>query len=112
LGLASHLGLILEKPAVGVAKSLLCGKTEKASPEQKVRFLKMGKKVVGAELVTRPGIKPVYVSVGHKISLDRALRLVLYCTRKYRLPEPIRRAHIIANKEKKNLKTFSVNTYA
>lgn len=106
LGLASHLGLILEKPTVGVAKSLLCGKTEKDSPEQQVRFLKLRKRIVGAEVVTRSGIKPIYVSVGHKISLDRAVKLVLNCTRKYRLPEPIRRAHRIANIEKKNLKTF------
>jgi deoxyribonuclease V len=106
LGFASHLGLILEKPTVGVAKSILCGKTEKDSLEQQVRFLKMGKKIVGAEVITRSGIKPVYVSVGHKISLDRAIKLVLFCTRNYRLPEPIRRAHIIANMEKKNLKTF------
>ena len=106
LGFASHLGLILEKPTVGVAKSLLCGKTEKDSPEEQVRFLKMRKKVVGAEVVTRLGIKPVYVSVGHKISLDSAVKLVLYCSKNYRLPEPIRRAHTIAKKEKKNLKTF------
>ena len=106
MGFASHLGLILEKPTVGVAKSLLCGKTEKDSPEEQVKFLKIGKKIVGAEVVTKQKVKPVYVSVGHKISLDRALRLVLDCTRKYRLPEPIRRSHIIANKEKKNLKNF------
>ena len=60
-----------------------------------------GLKVKRAMIVTKAGTKPVYVSVGHRISLKRATEIVLECTRKYRIPEPIRRAHQIANEEKK-----------
>ncbi|MCK4885078.1 endonuclease V, partial [Candidatus Bathyarchaeota archaeon] len=59
--------------------------------------------VIGAEVVTKQGTKPVYVSVGHKVSLKRATEIVMECTGKYRLPEPIRRAHIIASEEKRRL---------
>jgi len=71
LGFASHLGLILDKPTIGVAKSLLCGKVE-----QNVEYgwapLKYKGEVIGAEVVTKQGTKPVYVSVGHRVSLKRA----------------------------------------
>jgi deoxyribonuclease V len=61
--------------------------------------------VVGAEVVTKQGTKPVYVSVGHRVSLKRATEIVLECTGKYRLPEPIRRAHITAGEEKRKLQS-------
>jgi deoxyribonuclease V len=102
LGFASHLGLILDKPTIGVAKSLLCGKAEKAG-EDDWKPLRHHGKIVGAEVVTKPGTKPVYVSVGHRISLKRAIEIVLECVGKYRLPEPIRRAHTMANEEKRRL---------
>lgn len=102
LGFASHLGLILDKPTVGVAKSLLCGKTEHNIEHGWQPLLYKGK-VVGAEVVTREGVKPVYVSVGHKVSLRRAVELVLECTQKYRLPEPVRSAHRLAGEEKRRL---------
>jgi deoxyribonuclease V len=105
LGFASHLGLILDKPTIGVAKSLLCGKVE-----QNVEYgwapLNYKGEVIGAEVVTKQGTKPVYVSVGHRVSLKRATEIVLECTGKYRLPEPIRRAHIIANEEKRRLQSI------
>jgi deoxyribonuclease V len=103
LGFASHLGLILDKPTVGVAKSLLCGKVEHDVEGGRVAPLKDRGKVIGAEVVTKKGTKPVYVSVGNKVSLKRAVRLVMECARKYRLPEPIRRAHLIAGEEKRRL---------
>jgi deoxyribonuclease V len=105
LGFASHLGLILDKPTIGVAKSLLCGKVE-----QNVEYgwapLNYKGAIIGAEVVTKQGTKPVYVSVGHRVSLKRATEIVLRCTRKYRLPEPIRRVHIIANEEKRRLQSI------
>jgi len=105
LGFASHLGLILDKPTIGVAKSLLCGKVE-----QNVEYgwapLKYKGEVIGAEVVTKQGTKPVYVSVGHRVSLKRATEIVLECTGKYRLPEPIRRAHITAGEEKRRLQSI------
>ena len=104
LGFASHLGLILDKPTVGVAKSLLCGKVEQNADGEPAAFIKDNGEVIGAEVVTKKGTKPVYVSVGHKVSLKRSIELVLECVGRYRLPEPIRRAHITANEEKSNLK--------
>ncbi len=104
LGFASHLGLILDKPTIGVAKSLLCGRVEQ-SAEDGWAPLKYKGKVIGAEVVTKRGTKPVYVSVGHRVSLKRATEIVLECTGKYRLPEPIRRAHITAGEEKRKLKS-------
>ena len=105
LGFASHLGLIRDKPTIGVAKSLLCGKVE-----QNVEYgwapLNYNGEGIGAEVVTKQGTKPVYVSVGHRVSLKRATEIVLECTGKYRLPEPIRRAHIIANEEKRRLQSI------
>jgi deoxyribonuclease V len=105
LGFASHLGLILDKPTVGVAKSLLCGKVEPFDEGGRLEALKDKGDVIGAVVVTKQGTKPVYVSVGHRISLKRATEIVLDCTGKYRIPEPIRRAHLIANEEKKRLQS-------
>ena len=105
LGFASHLGLILDKPTIGVAKSLLCGEVEQDG-EDVWAPLKYKGKVIGAEVVTKRGTKPVYVSVGHKVSLERATEIVLECTRKYKLPEPTRRAHITAGEEKRKLQSI------
>jgi deoxyribonuclease V len=104
LGFASHLGLILDKPTIGVAKSLLCGKVEQNVGKGWAPLNYKGK-VIGAEVVTKQGTKPVYVSVGHRVSLKRATEIVLQCTGKYKLPEPIRRAHITAGEEKRRLRS-------
>jgi len=104
LGFASHLGLILNKPTIGVAKSLLCGEVEQNVEGGWAPLMYKGK-VIGAEVVTKQGTKPVYVSVGHRVSLKRATEIVLKCTGKYRLPEPIRRAHIAAGEEKRKLQS-------
>lgn len=103
LGFASHLGLMLDRPTVGVAKSRLFGRVEAVGEHKQVELLKEKGKVVGAEVITRQGTKPVYVSVGHKVSLERAVRLVLDCAVKYRLPEPTRSAHKLATDEKNKL---------
>jgi deoxyribonuclease V len=105
LGFASHLGLILDKPTIGVAKSLLCGEVEQNIEEGWAPLMYKGK-VIGAEVVTKQGTKPVYVSVGHRVSLKRAIEIVLKCTGKYKLPEPTRRAHIAAGEEKRKLNPF------
>jgi len=104
LGFASHLGLILDKPTIGVAKSLLCGEVEQNFEGGWAPLMYKGE-VIGAEVVTKQGTKPVYVSVGHRVSLKRATEIVLECTGKYRLPEPIRRAHITAGEEKRKLQS-------
>lgn len=96
-GLASHLGVLLDRPTLGVAKSRLCGDA-RAPPNERGAHspLKDGEETIGAVLRTRVDVQPVYVSVGHKISLERAIEITLETVRKYRLPEPIRAAHQLA----------------
>ena len=94
IGLASHLGLFLDTPTIGCAKSRLCGRhDEPGTAPGSVADLVDDGETVGAILRTRAGVKPVYVSVGHRIDLMQAVRWVLECCRGYRLPEPIRLAH-------------------
>jgi len=89
-GLASHLGLTLRKPTLGVARRLLVG--ELADPDSDQTHVTLGGKVIGVRLVSPTGA-PVYVSVGHMISLDAAVALVQDYTLDGRLPEPLRLAH-------------------
>lgn len=100
LGFASHLGLVLDMPTVGVAKTLLCGKIAESENELWKPIIYEGK-IVGGAVFTKLNAKPVYVSVGHKVSLETAIKIVLECSRKHRVPEPIREAHIIAEKIKR-----------
>ena len=103
LGFATHLGLAIDRPTIGVAKSLLCGKVEPVGGHGWAPLMDGGE-IIGAEVVTKAGTKPIYVSVGHRVSLRRAIDVVRSCTRTYRIPEPIRRAHILANEEKRKLR--------
>ncbi|MEA3253937.1 MAG: endonuclease V, partial [Chloroflexota bacterium] len=98
LGLASHLGLFLDVPTIGCAKSILCGSHEPLGeePGSHADLVYKGE-VVGAALRTKRKVKPIYVSIGHKIDLALALYWVLKCCRGYRLPEPTRQAHIAAS---------------
>lgn len=105
LGFASHLGLVLDKPTIGVAKSRLLGKAEQTGEKQWMHLMFEGE-IVGAEVVTKSGTKPLHVSIGHKVSLERAIKVVNDCSEKYRIPEPIRRAHILAGEEKRRLKSI------
>lgn len=94
LGLAAHLGLFFNKPTIGCAKSRLTG-TYRQPPQQKGRFslLKDNDEVIGAVVRTRDNVKPVFVSVGNKCLLADAIKIVLDCALKFRLPEPTRFAH-------------------
>lgn len=96
-GLASHVGLFLDLPTIGCAKSILCGEHQPLDEEvgSHAELVDNGE-VVGAALRTKSGMKPIYVSVGHKISLAAALRWVLNCCRGHRIPEPLRLAHLAA----------------
>ncbi|RLG57796.1 MAG: endonuclease V [Hadesarchaea archaeon] len=96
-GLACHLGVILDRPTFGVAKSKLCGDAN-MPPNRRGSYtlLKDGSETIGAVLRTLPNAKPVYVSVGNKISLKTAIKITLHTTRKHRLPEPIQAAHELA----------------
>ncbi|HLC30007.1 MAG TPA: deoxyribonuclease V [Dehalococcoidia bacterium] len=100
-GLASHMGLLLDVPAIGCAKSRLCGTAEEPavqagswSPLVDGPAYRTGRdEVIGAVLRTRTGVKPLYVSIGHRVDLAAAIRWVLACCRGLRLPEPSRWAH-------------------
>jgi deoxyribonuclease V len=97
MGLASHLGLFLNTPTIGCAKSLLCGRHEIPSeePGSYAEVVDRGE-TIGVALRTKTGVKPIYVSIGHKIDLQTAIHWVLECCRGYRLPEPTRLAHLAA----------------
>jgi deoxyribonuclease V len=103
LGIACHLGLLIDLPTIGVAKSLLVGKHEIVpDPKGSWQPLIHQQETVGAVLRTRPGVKPVYVSSGHRISLCTAIDYVLRCTPKYRLPETTRIADKLASSRNRN----------
>jgi deoxyribonuclease V len=107
LGFASHIGLVLNKPTIGVAKSLLCGQTGAFNQEGWAPITEKGE-VVGAAVVTDRK-KPIYVSVGHKVSLKRAIEIVKHCTQTHRIPDPIRTAHAMADEEKRRLVRTKLN---
>jgi deoxyribonuclease V len=94
LGLASHLGLFFEKPAIGCAKSRLIGTFDEPGSEKGAWSpLQDRGELIGAVVRTRSRVKPIFVSVGHMCSLEDAIRISLACTTRYRIPEPTRLAH-------------------
>ncbi len=99
-GLASHLGLFLDTPTIGCAKSLLCGEVKEpgVEPGSYAEIIDKGE-TTGAALRTKLGVKPVYVSTGHKIDLQTAIHWVMKCCRGYRLPEATRLAHQAAGEK-------------
>lgn len=97
-GIASHLGVILDIPTIGCAKSRLSGKYGVLLKEAgSVAYLHDKEEIIGAAVRTRANVKEVYVSIGHRVSLDSAISLTLACCRKYRLPETTRYAHNTAS---------------
>jgi deoxyribonuclease V len=98
LGIASHLGVLSGLPTIGCAKSLLVGRHDELPDERGARVpLVHRREQVGWTLRTRPGVKPVYVSPGHRVGLDSAVALVMACVTRYRLPETTRYAHNLAS---------------
>ena len=91
LGVASHLGLWLDLPTIGVAKTRLCGRHAEPGPER-------GEEVIGAVLRSREGVKPVFVSPGHRLCLETAVGWVVACLGKTKLPEPTRLADRLASR--------------
>jgi deoxyribonuclease V len=97
-GIACHLGLLTQLPALGVGKSLLVGKhAELGNDRGSFQPLIHKGETIGVVLRTRPGTKPLFISPGHRISLDSAIAYTLRCTTKYRLPETTRHAHKLAS---------------
>ena len=106
LGLACHLGLFLDVPTIGCAKSRLIGDfTQPGLVKGSTSPLTDKSQIIGSVVRTRNNVKPVFVSVGHKCRLCDAIRIVLNCCRKYRLPEPSRLAHQIVTRLKASEKT-------
>ncbi|HXH65935.1 MAG TPA: endonuclease V [Candidatus Limnocylindrales bacterium] len=106
MGLASHLGLVLDLPTIGCAKSLLIG-SHKALPQKAGSWVplideKVGGERIGAVLRTRTGVKPIYVSQGHRVSLETAIQLTLAVSDGYRIPRPTRDADHFAGEIKRN----------
>ncbi len=98
-GLACHLGVLLDRPALGVAKSLLVGRFDALEEEKGAQAdLVHRDEVVGRAVRTRARVSPVYVSVGHRITLDEAVELALATTGRYRIPEPTRQAHLLSRR--------------
>jgi deoxyribonuclease V len=98
LGIASHLGLLVDLPTVGVGKSLLVGKYDEPPNDRGAWTpLQHRGETIGAVLRTRPGTKPLYISSGHRVSLPTAIDYVMRCTTKFRLPETTRFAHKLAS---------------
>ena len=98
IGLASHLGLFLDKPTIGCAKSRLIGESSEVGIEKgDYSDLRHKGRVIGAVLRTRRGVKPLFISPGNLITLEESLKIVLECCSRYRIPEPIRQAHLLVN---------------
>jgi deoxyribonuclease V len=100
IGIASQLGLWLERPTIGVAKSRLYGRHDPVGPRRSDRADLRDEhdpaRVIGAVLRTREGTNPLYISPGHLIDVEHAVDLVLRCVTHFRLPEPTRWAHKVA----------------
>ena len=97
-GIACHLGVLTDLPSIGVAKKRLIGSHEEL-PETRGDWVSLAHKgdTVGAVLRSRAGVKPIYVSCGHRVGLATAVDLVMRCTTRYRLPETTRRADRLAS---------------
>ncbi len=98
-GLACHLGLWLDVPSIGCAKSRLVGEGEEPGIEAGAHSpLRDGDEVIGALVRTRTGVRPLYISPGHGVDMMAAVDWTLRCCRGYRLPEPTRQAHLLTNR--------------
>lgn len=100
-GIACHLGVLIDRPTIGVGKTRLTGKHD-AVPDKRGAWCPLHDRgeVIGAVLRTREGVKPIYVSTGHRVSLETAIDIVMRCTTRYKLPETTRMAHNLASHHK------------
>jgi len=104
LGIASHIGVLLDIPTIGVAKSILVGRPAEPVGREvgSCAPLLWKGKTLGMVIRTKRGSNPLIISVGHKFTLESAVELVMSCLRKYRLPEPTRQAHLAANRHRRD----------
>ena len=99
-GIACHLGLFLDKPTIGCAKSRLFGRHKEPLPERgsSVHLYDDDEDVIGAVLRTKDRTNPLFISIGHQTDLPAAIHYTLACCQGYRLPEPTRQAHLFVGK--------------
>jgi deoxyribonuclease V len=111
LGLASHLGLLWDRPTIGCAKSRLCGRHNMV-PQEPGSYAEItdNDEIIGAALCTKVSTSPLYISIGHKVDLETAITWVLRCCRGQRLPEPTRLAHLAASGHLEAAKPVKVQT--
>jgi deoxyribonuclease V len=108
-GIASHIGVLLDIPAIGCAKSRLVGEYKKPGQEKgEYTPLSYGGNIVGAVLTTRSRVKPLFISPGHRITMEESVEIVLRCATRYRIPEPLRRADRISRELKHGLVSKSM----
>ena len=101
LGIATHIGILINKPTIGVAKSVLVGEFEMPGTRRGSQSrLVDDDEQIGVVLRTKDGVAPLFISVGNQLNLSQSVELVLNCCKGYRLPEPVRQAHLLANRKK------------
>lgn len=103
-GIACHIGLCLDKPTIGCAKSLLIGRHRVPSPSHGsyTSLYDANNRVIGSVVRTRDRVRPIFVSVGHRIGLAQAVQLTLACGKGYRIPEPTRQADLLAERVRRD----------
>lgn len=110
-GIACHLGLLLDRPTIGCAKSILIGEAEEPGPKagSTAPLAEQGE-IVGTVLRTRDNVRPIYVTIGHRVSLDSAVRIVSQCRDGFRIPQPTREAdHWVGELRRTYQKQLSVD---
>ncbi len=110
-GIACHLGLLLDRPTIGCAKSILIGEAEEPGPkaDSTAPLAEQGE-IVGTVLRTRDNVRPIYVTIGHRVSLDSAVRIVSQCRDGFRIPQPTREAdHWVGELRRTYQKQLSVD---
>ena len=96
-GLATHIGVALDIPTIGVSKSILCGTSEQPADAGEFHPLIYGGRQIGWVLKSKENCNPIIVAPGHRVSLESSIEIVKHCLRGYKLPEPTRQAHIYAD---------------
>ena len=96
IGVASHVGVLLDVPTIGVAKRILCGEVKGKVETGKPAPLIHKNRQVGHAYRTKEGTNPIYISPGHKVSIESALSITKNCIKDHKLPEPLRLAHMLA----------------
>lgn len=104
-GLATHIGVALNIPTIGVAKNILCGTAENPEKVGEYNPLMYNNKKIGFLLKSKQGCNPIIVAPGHGVSLDSSIKIIMHCLRGYKLPEPTRHAHIYVNSIKTDVLT-------